>query len=376
MRWRLITAGVVAGALALAPVPASAFWYDITTDLPAIVTGPTPFTVTVTDGEPCRMTYEGQERTTAPWTFTFTPGQGRRWSAETVDVQLCDGTQDEVWLRATLPFEVYPRLASAEEGPVRVSVSNLTGQPGRIVVRDGKGRAVATGDMTAEEGTATFRSRSRKPVTGYSVEVEGGGYRMSFPLDVMRGWNTYERDASDQSTLGRFPPCSTLTWVYRDKGRPAGTSRTKVLADINGALTRLSKETGVRFVRSTDSSRIGSNHVISIGWEDLGRYGPAGVGGGGTRISNGVSTVTGEVALNTKDSWATSDSAAGFGSSYRWRAGRGWLLVHELMHVLGLQHTEDRDELMASYNSGQRALGKGDLAGLRYLYPKKGCSRE
>jgi hypothetical protein len=49
---------VVSGAVASAPL-AVAYWGEVTTDLPEFVTGPTPFTVTVTDGEPCRMTFDG-----------------------------------------------------------------------------------------------------------------------------------------------------------------------------------------------------------------------------------------------------------------------------------------------------------------------------
>ena len=57
----LLAAGLAA-ATVLAPTPAAAYWGDYTTDLPRIVTGPTPFTVTPTDVEVCGMTYRGQVR--------------------------------------------------------------------------------------------------------------------------------------------------------------------------------------------------------------------------------------------------------------------------------------------------------------------------
>lgn len=54
---------------------------------------------------------------------------------------------------------------------------------------------------------------------------------------------------------------------------------------------------------------------------------------------------------------------------------RGWwrgvdeeaVLTHELLHVLGLGHTEDQDQLMAARHTGQEGLGDGDRAGLAAL---------
>ncbi|QFG69921.1 matrixin family metalloprotease [Ornithinimicrobium pratense] len=54
---------------------------------------------------------------------------------------------------------------------------------------------------------------------------------------------------------------------------------------------------------------------------------------------------------------------------------RGWfrgmdeeaVLVHELLHVLGLGHTQESGQLMAARHHGQSELGEGDLAGLAAL---------
>lgn len=372
----LASAVVVAvSMLAQAPI-AQAAWYDFTTDLPPVVTGRTPFTVNVGDAPVCQMQYAGQTLTAAPWTFTYVPGSSWSRRSQTVDVTMCDGDTDEVWLRSALAFSASPRLSSAEEGPVEVSVANETGEPGTVIIRDPKGRVVAREALPADGVTIRFPAKLRQPLVRYDADVEAGPYRMTFPVDVMRGWSSYFRgnrwEGGESEALGGFAPCAVVTWVYRDRGRPAGTSRERVLADITGALTRLSAQTGLTFRRSGDASMAGMNGVISIGWESMGRNGVGGRGGVNWATSNGTSTRSGYVLLNSQDSWATTNSEAGFGARGS-RAGRGWLMVHELMHALGMDHTNDRNQVMYYSNHGQHALGKGDIAGLRYLYPRSGC---
>ena len=374
MRLRALVASAAVLASLLVPVPASAAWYDFTTDLPKVVAGPTPFTVNVGDAQVCRMTYVGQERTAAPWSFVYTPTDDRGWDSPQVEVQLCDGDTDQVWVAARTAFSVGPRLNSAEEGPVSLMVSNRTGQPGAVVIRDARGRKVAEAPLPAEEGTVEFRSRSKKPLVRYRAEVTAGPYSMSFPVDVMRGWSSYDRGYSGWGrrggSLGNFEPCSTVKWSYSDASRPSGTSRSKVLADIKGALSRLSAVTGLTFVQER-GDRAAGDQVLSIAWKDMGNPGPAGVGG--TRGGSQDDAAAGFVDLNTRDTWATRDAEAGFGRLRNGPGGRGWLLVHELMHALGMSHTEERSQLMYPVNYGQTKLGKGDLAGLRYLYPRDGC---
>ncbi len=41
--------------------------------------------------------------------------------------------------------------------------------------------------------------------------------------------------------------------------------------------------------------------------------------------------------------------------------------MHELAHVVSLDHVNDRNELMFEENTGQTALGPGDRAGLAVL---------
>ena len=44
------------------------------------------------------------------------------------------------------------------------------------------------------------------------------------------------------------------------------------------------------------------------------------------------------------------------------------VLEHELGHVLGLDHSESRQDLMYAGYLGQKGLGKGDINGLKRLH--------
>jgi hypothetical protein len=142
--------------------------------------------------------------------------------------------------------------------------------------------------------------------------------------------------------------------------------------DVIGGLARLSKITGLRFVEVPPSVEAadpsawasgddGSARVIRYRWDDLGVHGPSGMGG-----------TDGSVDFNNKDFWPRNVNA-GFSLLRGYLPGRGWLVIHETMHVLGLDHVNDETQVMNPIAHSAR-FGPGDLAGLRALYPKAGCA--
>ena len=77
--------------------------------------------------------------------------------------------------------------------------------------------------------------------------------------------------------------------------------------------------------------------------------------------------VTGQVVINS----ARSDLVEGFGDR---RDAIGATLVHELGHVLGLDHVDDVTQLMSiDPGSGPVRFGEGDLRGLRAIGAEAGC---
>ena len=77
--------------------------------------------------------------------------------------------------------------------------------------------------------------------------------------------------------------------------------------------------------------------------------------------------VTGQVVINA----ARTDLVAGFGDR---SDAVGATLLHELGHVLGLDHVDDVTQLMSEDpGSGPVRFGDGDLAGLRAIGAAAGC---
>jgi predicted Zn-dependent protease len=61
---------------------------------------------------------------------------------------------------------------------------------------------------------------------------------------------------------------------------------------------------------------------------------------------------------------------------FRFRYSHGSVLLHELGHIMGLDHVRDPDQLMYSGRHPNMFLhdyGTGDLAGLRRLGVSAGC---
>jgi hypothetical protein len=161
----------------------------------------------------------------------------------------------------------------------------------------------------------------------------------------------------------------TIEVVLNPEGAPAGYDDL-----VDAALTRVNTASGFRFEvvgETSDRDFLDrSEGPVLLGFVDEEEVPElagdvAGIGGAVYALPAGpgqATAVGGVVALDTDviDDDVPAENAQA-------------ILVHELLHVLGLGHTDAPGELMRATGTGQTALGQGDLAGLAALR-EEACS--
>lgn len=162
---------------------------------------------------------------------------------------------------------------------------------------------------------------------------------------------------------GPWERCSTVTWGLSTKRMPGSVKG--MGKDVRKAFAQMGKATGLKFrkVRFKDA-----DIRVFFGKAD----GFAGLGGYEVVTRNGVRTVRGTVELSNRISWI---KRPGFSDGPNRLPGRGALLLHEIGHVLGLDHSFDPGQVMhyGSSRGSPASLQSGDLAGLRKLYRPQDC---
>lgn len=164
-------------------------------------------------------------------------------------------------------------------------------------------------------------------------------------------------------------PCAPIRYVVNPACAPAGWER---LVDVS--IDTVSEAAGLRFEYggTTDdrdfSERVGFRGAepVLIGWAEADEVPDladevAGLGGPVTRTNRGVSRyVSGMVVLDQ-------DSFAGLAAEPDGAGQQQAIVLHELGHLVGLDHVDDPGELMYAENIGRTTFGPGDLTGLALL---------
>jgi hypothetical protein len=361
----LLGAGALIATAQAGPASAAAEWNDYSSTLPAFITGPTPFEVLVDGPDPvCSMTFNGTTVTAAPWAFTM-PITNDRYYYDSVDITLCDGESDFASLKTTPAFTFRSPVQALDGGSAQrnpVTVTNNMDVPATVTVTDKQGKQISTQSADpGQDAQVAIPAKGVKSTTTYRVTATGAnGLQMSDTVLLAKGWSPMTE------TGAIFRPCSTVPWSYSAQGQPKVSKSMK--AEIARGLAHLSKEVSLKFVYTPKAA----DALLTYAWKDMGKSGPAGIGGPHWTSSGNNS---GHVDFNTR-SWWVQDRYAGLGA---WKGsgtgpgGRGWLVVHETMHALGFDHVDDTASIMNPINRGQHAFTKGDLQGLHALYPSSSC---
>ena len=246
--------------------------------------------------------------------------------------------------------------------PVAAAVRANGGPALRLVGADGSSAALAAG------GPVTV---SASPLASTAPTGNSTSY-------------TFMSTNSDGSPI-RWDSCSPIHYVTNLAEAPPGAA-----AVVAGAVAQLSAATGVSFVNDGATTEIPTSTRQSYQPDRYGqRWAPVVIAWarpsetnvlpGGNVIGEGGSFwvqasgapkiyVTGEVVI---DSQNTGSLAASFGSG----STLGELLLHELGHVTGLGHTNDKAQIMypVLLPIASASYGAGDLAGLARLGTAAGC---
>ena len=248
----------------------------------------------------------------------------------------------------------------------------IAGAGGAVAVGTGPGMSPAASSGTAAPLPGRDQSRPT-PGVGAAADPLGAPAPVTTPSSSYRFGLT---QADGTSPVG-YDPCRPIHVVVRALGAPAGSD---VL--IAAAVDNIARATGLTFLLDGATSEQPSTQresyqpnlygdrwaPVLIAWDTTDRNpglaaGVIGLGGsaaysrgGGPRVY-----VTGQVEL---DAQQFTDVLARPQGRNLARA----IIQHELAHVVGLAHVDDRAELMfAETVDGMLAFGPGDLTGLAAL---------
>ena len=269
------------------------------------------------------------------------------------------------------------RLARRERRRERRGSGALLGLVGAVGVI-----AVAAG-VVAFSGvslTDVFRPRAYVEVDGRAVRVPepapaDGRLLPAVPVGTV-GSYAFLHTAADGSPIG-YDPCRPVRYVVRPDGMPDGGQE---LLEEAAAIVGDAAGLVLEYVGTTDEAPTVERVLIQperygdawapvlVAWADESTMpelagGVVGLGGSAAvpgAHGQGEWLAGGRVVLDVPDLTAM---VASPGGRERARA----MVVHELAHVLGLDHVDDPGELMYPVNATRLDLGPGDRAGLALL---------
>lgn len=270
-------------------------------------------------------------------------------------------------------FAVPESIFIGNDGPRRIRIASRNPNPSNAELFDNRNALVATTPIQPwEEAFIDFTPNTKVTENWRLVITTSDGVVQEQSILMTYNWSVMYL-LTQGPTL---EPCSVVTWSYDPTLQPAAA--TQIKSDFAAALNHLAARTGLTFVEAAGAER-GQIHFI---WDPEMRFPNYGQGRV-TAHSGGKFTLT--VALNPDRKYRVtwSDRNAGLGRPLArltkpgtlarkiTPAGRSWLVMHEILHVLGFDHSPDKKSVMYPVHYGQKAFSKADLEGLEFLYASK-----
>ncbi|WP_226344097.1 hypothetical protein [Agilicoccus flavus] len=236
---------------------------------------------------------------------------------------------------------------------------------------------------TRSAGTQTLR-----------VLAGATGSAVSRPFSVGVGAGNPRSVAYLTRPAPRWDPCRPITYRVNLARAPRGAA-----ADVDRSIAKVSAATGLRFVKAGSTTVVpgsagrdildeyprGTDLVVAYSRPGASGYLPRGsrtLGVGGAFFEQGTTAVRGREWHRILQGYLVVDGTQGLpggfgpGNVSGYQGTWGQVLMHELGHVVGLDHPGVRDprQIMHVETTRKPAVwGAGDLVGLRALGSASGC---